>query len=111
MTDSSTHCSKPACHGDLKTVFPMGTDGLRHTPPDCMACEHKTACLRQAVTYPTGRTVQEESIKRAYNAGMIGFVERWSRKKKLNQNCPNTTSPRRPWRKWFKKGPAKGADI
>jgi hypothetical protein len=29
--------------------------------------------------------VREEKLDRAYNAGMVGFLERWSRKKELHR--------------------------
>jgi hypothetical protein len=32
-----------------------------------------------------GIKVREEHITRAYNSGMIGFLERWSRKKGIQQ--------------------------
>ena len=59
----------------------MGKDGLRHTPEDCLACLHKTECLRMAIQSKDGLKVKEEHLERAYNSGMIGFLERWSRKK------------------------------
>lgn len=31
-----------------------------------------------------GLTVREEIVDRAYASGMVGFFERWSRKKALN---------------------------
>jgi hypothetical protein len=32
----------------------------------------------------SGLTVREELVDRAYASGMVGFFERWSRKKALN---------------------------
>ena len=74
----------PDCFAQLETVFPMGKDGLRNTPGTCLACLHKTECLRMAIQGRDGLKVQEEQIDRAYNSGMIGFLERWSRKKAIN---------------------------
>ena len=74
---------KPGCFGELDTVFPMGADGLRASPPQCMQCPHKTACLRAAVQGKKGTTVRREAIDRAYRSGAIGFLERWSRRKML----------------------------
>ena len=71
----------PVCFGDLDTVFPMGEDGLRHTPAGCMTCEHKTGCLRAAMKAGSGDQVREEMVDRAYDSGLIGFFQRWSRKK------------------------------
>ncbi len=75
----------PACFGNLEKVFPMGREGLRHTPQDCFACLHKTACLRSAIQSKDGLKVKEEHLKRAYNSGMIGFLERWSKKKDFHR--------------------------
>ena len=74
----------PPCYGDLQKVFPMGEEGLRQTPASCMPCEYKTSCLRKAMTDKGGLTVREELVDRAYASGMVGFFERWSRKKALN---------------------------
>ena len=73
----------PYCFGKLENVFPMGEDGLRHTPESCMPCLYKTECLRKAMQKPEGLQVREEKVDRAYASGMIGFVERWSQKKSL----------------------------
>lgn len=75
----------PACFADLDTVFPLGPDGLRHTPGRCMICVYKTECLRAAMARPRGLEVREEVVDRAYHSGMIGFLDRWSRKKTLHR--------------------------
>ena len=75
----------PACFARLETVFPMGKDGLRNTPEICLACRHKTECLRTAMQGRDGLKVREEQIDRAYNSGMIGFLERWSKKKAIDR--------------------------
>jgi len=75
----------PECYGNLTTVFPVGSDGLRHTPPHCLACRLKTACLRQAMSGGAGLEVREEVVDRAYQAGALGFWGRWSRKKDLDR--------------------------
>jgi hypothetical protein len=82
---SGRHSKYPKCFGQLETVFPMGEDGLRHTPTKCFACQDKTECLRAAVEGHEGLKVREERIDRAYDAGMMGFLERWSRKKSIQQ--------------------------
>ena len=74
----------PPCFSDLETVFPVGDAGLRQTPESCMICCYKTECLRQAMVAQGGITVREEMVDRAYASGMVGFFERWSRKKALN---------------------------
>jgi len=75
----------PACFGNLEKVFPMGKDGLRHTPEDCFPCLHKTDCLRAAIRGKEGLKVHEEHIDRAYESGRIGFMERWSKKKDIHR--------------------------
>jgi hypothetical protein len=76
---------KRRCFGELATVFPMGADGLRHTPLECMRCARKTDCLRQALAAEAGCAVHEEVVDRAWRSGAIGFFERWSRKKALHR--------------------------
>jgi hypothetical protein len=77
--------SPPACFGDLKTVFPMRSDGFRVTPITCLQCVHKTPCLRAALGKPSGYSVREEMIDRAYRGGVIGFFQRWSQKKNIHR--------------------------
>ncbi len=74
---------RPECFGRLEIVFPKGSDGLRHSPPCCMACVFKTECLRVAMEKPQGLEVESEMVDRAYEARTIGFIQRWSRKKAL----------------------------
>jgi hypothetical protein len=76
---------RPYCFAKLECVFPMGDDGLRQTPESCMVCRCKTECLRAAVAGEDGIEVHAETIDRAYEAGMIGFLERWSRRKSLHR--------------------------
>lgn len=73
----------PSCFGNLETVFPMGEDGLRHAPENCMVCEFKTPCLKTAMNGARGAGVKEEMLDRSYQAGATGFWRRWSRKKTL----------------------------
>jgi len=75
----------PYCFGKLDEVFPLGEDGLRHTPESCMVCLYKTRCLRSAMEGAEGLAVREEKLERAHEAGMIGFFDRWSRKKALHK--------------------------
>jgi hypothetical protein len=82
MTDKKEY---PYCFGKLENVFPMGEHGLRDTPESCLPCYCKTACLRSALEKTNGLKVKEEKIDRAYAAGMIGFLERWSQKKELDR--------------------------
>jgi len=71
----------PYCFGKLEIVFPLAADGLRHTPESCMFCIYKTKCLQTAMGKQEGLRVKEENIDKAYAAGVIGFFERWARKK------------------------------
>ncbi|MBN1931571.1 MAG: hypothetical protein JW786_08200 [Desulfobacterales bacterium] len=75
----------PSCFGILENVFPKGEDGFRNTPSACSTCSHKTECLRAAMEGIGGLKMQEEYLDRAYSGGMIGFLERWSKKKDLNR--------------------------
>ena len=79
----------PYCFGKLEKVFPMGDDGLRHPPESCMVCLYKTECLRRAVQASGGLKIKEEQVDRAYAAGIMGFFERWSRKKDLHRRMEN----------------------
>ena len=76
---------RPYCFSKLELVFPLGTDGLRHTPESCLVCYCKTECLRAALQTAEAVEVREEKVDRAYEAGMMGFLERWSRKKALHK--------------------------
>ena len=81
----------PYCFGNLEEVFPLGEDGLRHTPESCLVCLYKTRCLRSAMEGAEGLSVREEKLERAYEAGMIGFLDRWSRKKALHKKKKKKT--------------------
>jgi hypothetical protein len=75
----------PDCFGKLEIVFPMGDDGLRHTPAPCFECRVKTECLRNGLKGRAGLKVHEEHLDRSYHSGTISFVERWSRKKTIER--------------------------
>ena len=75
----------PHCFAVLDKVFPMGENGLRQTPEYCMVCVYKVECLRTAMGKPDGLQVKEEIIDRAYRSGVIGFFERWSKKKDFHR--------------------------
>ncbi|MEE4358513.1 MAG: hypothetical protein V2I97_18725 [Desulfococcaceae bacterium] len=82
----------PYCFGDMDTVFPMGQDGLRHSPESCMLCYCKTDCMRAALHGSSGTAVEEEKVDRAYESGMMGFFERWSKKKALHRDMQKKRS-------------------
>jgi len=50
-----------------------------------MECEHKTDCLRQAMQSQAGLSVREAAVDRAYESGSLGFLDRWAKKKALQQ--------------------------
>jgi len=85
MADKELNKKFPPCFGELETVFPMGKNGLRNTPETCLACGHKTECLRSAIEGVGGLKVREEFIERAYQSGRINFLKRWSIKKALQR--------------------------
>ena len=83
---NSDDIKKPLpCFGDLSSVFPLRSDGLRVTPVTCLQCVHKTKCLRTAMGKSSGICVREEMIDRAYRGGLMGFFQRWSQKKSLHR--------------------------
>ncbi len=75
----------PYCFGKLDIVFPIGEDGLRHSPESCFMCFYKTQCLKAALKDTDGLKVEEERVDRAYSSGMMSFFERWARKKDLHR--------------------------
>ena len=85
----------PDCFGVLDHVFPMGEEGLRHTPESCLPCIHKIECLKAAMGRSDGLKVREESLDRAYAAGMVGFWERWSQKKSFYRQIKKDLQPRK----------------
>lgn len=88
---------RPYCFGDLETVFPLGEDGLRHSPESCMyGCSQNTECLRTALKGDKGDQVQEERIDRAVQSGKMGFLERWAQKKALYHRRQQRQTRREP---------------
>jgi len=82
---------RPRCFGILDNVFPKVEEDMRATPESCFPCYYKTECLKQALESTDGLSVKEEKLDRAYRSGMVGFFERWSRKKYLQQKRKNKT--------------------
>lgn len=87
MKKETSH--RPSCFGVLEIVFPLGEDGLRSSPEKCLQCRLKTDCLRTAMQSPAGIRVREVCVDRAYDSGMMGFLERWSRKKTFQGRLNN----------------------
>ena len=83
---------RPPCFSDIKKVFPKGPDGLRSSPEECFACEHKTLCLKAALSGRKGIEFENERVDRAHESGNIGFLARWSRKKSLSRRLSEKPS-------------------
>ncbi len=83
------------CFGQLDTVFPIGDEEIRTSPPECMKCPHVKSCLQAAMHSPEGLNLQEEKVDRAYEYGLIGKVERWSKKKLIRQQIDAITSKKK----------------
>ncbi|MDJ0814956.1 MAG: hypothetical protein QNJ58_02090 [Desulfobacterales bacterium] len=95
---SQSKNTRPDCFGDLEIVFPLAEDGLRHTPAPCLQCAYKTECLRNGLKGDGGLKVREEKLERSYDSGMIGFMERWSKKKALERRKKNSRTFFSRWR-------------
>ena len=76
---------KRDCFGVLEKVFPMGEKGLREVTPGCFHCPERTPCLRAALSTGEGLEMRAEILDRAEAGGMIGRLQRWSRKKQLSR--------------------------
>ena len=92
---SDTNSEHPECFGQLDTVFPVDKEGIRTSPPECMRCPLAKSCLQAAMRSPEGLEVQEEKVDQAYRYGLIGKLERWSRKKLIRQEMDALTLKRR----------------
>jgi hypothetical protein len=90
----------PECFSRIEKVFPMGADGLRQPSPECFECGIKTECLRSAVAGEDGLVVHEERLARAYQAGAVGFLERWAQQKHLEGRKKNLSRWRSFWMRW-----------
>ncbi len=73
------------CFGQLEKVFPEGEDGFRTSPLECMKCPMAKPCIQAAMKGSEGLQFEEKRIDRAYESGLIGTVERWSKKKLIRQ--------------------------
>jgi len=93
MTDSEKTLLE--CFGRLDIVFPVDEEGFRTSPPECMRCSHAKACLQAALATAEGLRLKEEKVDQAYNYGLIGKLERWSKKKLIRQEIEALTSKRK----------------
>jgi hypothetical protein len=73
------------CFGDLEKVFPLGEDGFRTSPPECMKCSLVKPCIQAAMRGVEGLKEEEKRVDRAYSCGLIGTFERWSKKKLIRR--------------------------
>jgi len=72
---------------------------LRNTPEACLACLHKTECLRSALEGAGELKIREEFVDRAYASGRIRFWERWARKKDFQRKIKkNVNVKNKPYR-------------
>ena len=83
------------CFGDLEKVFPMGEDGFRASPPECMQCPMVKPCIQAAMRGTEGLKEEEKRIDRAYECGLIGTFERWSKKKLIRSKIEKQEKQKR----------------
>ena len=79
------NADRPECFGQLKIVFPMGEEGIRTTPPECMKCFLVKSCIQAAMRSAEGLRLEEERVDRAYEYGLIRRLDCWSKKKLIHQ--------------------------
>jgi hypothetical protein len=77
--------TKRGCFGVLDLVFPVGQRGLREVAAGCRTCPERTACLRTALSTKEGLALRAQVLDRAAARGMVGRLQRWSRKKTLSR--------------------------
>ena len=90
------NADRPECFGRLETVFPMGEEGIRTTPPECMKCSLVKSCIQTAMRGPEGLKLEEARVDRAYEYGLIGRLDCWSKKKLIHQKIEALTSKGKP---------------
>lgn len=73
------------CFGVLEIVFPVGDRGMREVPPGCTECHERVDCMKAALASQDGIRFTEEMLERSERVGMVGWLERWSRKKELSR--------------------------
>lgn len=86
------NADRPDCFGQLDIVFPMGEEGVRTTPPECMKCALVKSCIQAAMHGPEGLRLEEARVDLAYEYGLIGRLECWSKKKLIHQKIEALTS-------------------
>jgi len=91
MADDRTD-RRPECFGRLDIVFPVGEEGIRTTPPECLKCALAKSCIQAAMRTTGGLKLEEERVDRAYEYGLIGRLACWSEKKFIHQKIEALTS-------------------
>ncbi len=89
-----TQTDPMVCFGHLEKVFPMGEDGFRTSPSDCMKCPMVKPCIQAAMKGAEGLKLEEKRIDRAYECGLIGTLERWSKKKLIRRKIEEQNNQR-----------------
>lgn len=77
--------TRRACFGVLDLVFPLGPRGLREVAAGCRTCPERTVCLKEALATREGLALRAQVLDRAAARGMVGRLQRWSRKKTLSR--------------------------
>ncbi|HDI78290.1 MAG TPA: hypothetical protein ENF54_01475 [Desulfobacteraceae bacterium] len=73
------------CFGNLNRVFPIGRDGLREVPKECLDCEERVQCMKTALNSPEGIRYKEELIRRRGENSIWDRLKRWSYRKTLHR--------------------------
>ena len=76
---------KKECFGILDDVFPLGDKGYREVVPECFKCPDAVLCLKAAISTKEGLEMRAELLDRAASGGLLGRLQRWSRKKALHR--------------------------
>ena len=76
---------KKECFGILDDVFPLGDMGFREVVPECFECPDRVLCLKAAISTKKGLEMRAELLNRAAPGGLVGRLQRWSRKKELHR--------------------------
>ena len=76
---------KKECFGILGKVFPFNEQGYREVTPECLTCQKRVSCLKEALTTKEGIEMQAEVLERTPVRGLMGRIQRWSQKKELSR--------------------------
>lgn len=76
---------KKNCFGILDRVFPVGEGGIREITSQCLPCEERKPCLKEALNTREGLEMRVEILERAEVRGIMNRLRRWSQKKTLSR--------------------------